>query len=122
MQELSYGVRCLAGKSHSNAENLWLPLWMHLEDTAGIMEKLVVYWLSAAVSNTQWFKLDKNKLKKLCVFLAYSHDIGKATNLFQARILRTMPYARDRLNSTGIRTGKLTELYRLSCTGHTLAG
>ena len=65
MQELSYGVRCLAGKSHSNEENLWLPLWMHLEDTAGIMEKLVVYWLSAAVSNAQCFKLDKNKQRHL---------------------------------------------------------
>lgn len=32
--------RLLAGKTDPENSNLWLPLWMHLRDTADIMELL----------------------------------------------------------------------------------
>lgn len=34
-------TRLLAGKTDPENTSLWLPLWMHLWDTAGIMERLV---------------------------------------------------------------------------------
>ena len=34
-------TRFLAGKTDPENASLWLPLWMHLWDTAGIMERLV---------------------------------------------------------------------------------
>ena len=34
-------TRLLAGKTDPENTSLWLPLWMHLRDTAGIMERLV---------------------------------------------------------------------------------
>ena len=37
--------RLLAGKTDPENSNLWLPLWMHLRDTAEIMELLVRKWL-----------------------------------------------------------------------------
>ena len=37
--------KLLAGKTDSNDTSLWLPLWMHLRDTAEIMELLVRKWL-----------------------------------------------------------------------------
>ena len=32
-------TRLLAGKTDPENTSLWLPLWMHLWDTAGIMER-----------------------------------------------------------------------------------
>ena len=42
-------ARLLAGKTDSNDTSLWLPLWMHLRDTAEIMELLVRKWLPESV-------------------------------------------------------------------------
>ena len=46
--KLTY-ARLLAGKTNSNDTSLWLPLWMHLRDTAEIMELLVRKWLPESV-------------------------------------------------------------------------
>ncbi len=62
----------------------WLPLWMHLEDTAGIMEYLLENFISA--SFIKECELTENELKKMAVFIAYTHDIGKATTGFQYKI------------------------------------
>ena len=35
-------TRFLAGKTDPENASLWLPLWMHLWDTAGIMERLEI--------------------------------------------------------------------------------
>ena len=42
--KLTY-ARLLAGKTDPNNTSLWLPLWLHLRDTAEIMELLVRKWL-----------------------------------------------------------------------------
>ena len=47
--ELSYKVRLFAGKTDPQNRNLWLPLWMHLQDTAGVMQHLVWQWLPESV-------------------------------------------------------------------------
>ena len=47
--ERSCKVRRFAGKTDPDNSSLWLPLWMHLRDTAGIMRFLVQQWLPERV-------------------------------------------------------------------------
>ena len=47
--ERSCKVRRFAGKTDPDNSSLWLPLWMHLWDTAGIMRFLVQQWLPESV-------------------------------------------------------------------------
>ena len=42
-------TKFLAGKTDPENTSLWLPLWMHLRDTAEIMELLVRKWLPDSV-------------------------------------------------------------------------
>ena len=49
--KLTY-ARLLAGKTDPKNTSLWLPLWMHLRDTAEIMELLVRKWLPESVKNS----------------------------------------------------------------------
>ena len=57
---LSYEVRLFAGKTDPVNSGFWLPLWMHLRDTAGIMVYLVQRWLPESVR--QHIELDEDLL------------------------------------------------------------
>lgn len=83
----------LPGKSGSNG-NSWLPLWVHLEDTAGVMNLLIQKWVPEAVYEQIGREVD---LTPLCRFLALVHDIGKATPAFANKILPAIPDLRSRL-------------------------
>lgn len=89
-------TRLLAGKTDPENTSLWLPLWMHLWDTAGIMERLVRQWLPESAKRVMGFECEEVLLAH-ARFLGGIHDIGKATVAFQANILRTLPEARQRL-------------------------
>ncbi len=91
-------TRFLAGKTDPENTSLWLPLWMHLWDTAGIMERLVRQWLPESVKRAMGFECEEALLAH-ARFLGGIHDIGKATVTFQANILRTLPEARQRLET-----------------------
>lgn len=91
-------TRFLAGKTDPENTSLWLPLWMHLWDTAGIMERLVRQWLPESVKRAMGFEREEALLTH-ARFLGGIHDIGKATVAFQANILRTLPEARQRLET-----------------------
>ena len=93
---LSYEVRLFAGKTDPVNSGFWLPLWMHLWDTAGIMERLVRQWLPESAKRAMGFEREEALLAH-ARFLGGIHDIGKATVAFQANILRTLPEARQRL-------------------------
>lgn len=60
-------TKFLAGKTDPENTSLWLPLWMHLRDTAEIMELLVRKWLPDSVKKASggW------KRKNWCVWLAF---------------------------------------------------
>lgn len=92
---LSYEVRLFAGKTDPDNSSLWLPLWMHLRDTAGVMRLLVQQWLPESVR--QGLDMDEELLTKTAVFLAWSHDIAKAAVCFQGPILNRLPEAKQRL-------------------------
>lgn len=89
-------TRLLAGKTDPENTSLWLPLWMHLWDTAGIMERLVRQWLPESAKRAMGFEREEALLAH-ARFLGGIHDIGKATVAFQTNILRTLPEARQRL-------------------------
>lgn len=89
-------TRLLAGKTDPENTSLWLPLWMHLWDTAGIMERLVRQWLPESAKRAMGFEREEALLAH-ARFLGGIHDIGKATVAFQANILCTLPEARQRL-------------------------
>ena len=91
-------ARFLAGKTDPENTSLWLPLWMHLWDTAGIMERLVRYWVPESTKRAMGFR-DEETLLATARFLGGVHDIGKATVVFQANILRALPEARQRLET-----------------------
>lgn len=94
---MKYIVECgdvscrLAAKSGDGGR--WLPVRAHLLDTAGIMERLVLHWLSSSAART--VSGDHAEIVRLCVFIAMVHDIGKLTILFQAKILSQMPERRS---------------------------
>ena len=98
MRWMLENARFLAGKTDPENTSLWLPLWMHLWDTAGIMERLVRYWVPESTKRAMGFQ-DEEALLATARFLGGIHDIGKATVVFQVNILRALPEARQRLET-----------------------
>ncbi len=90
----------LVGKTNPENLSLWLPLWMHLRDTAEIMELLVREWLPDSTKKSAG--MDEEALASLARFLGYIHDIGKATVLFQTRITKSVPEAQARIETYSV--------------------
>ena len=93
--ERSCKVRRFAGKTDPDNSSLWLPLWMHLRDTAGVMRFLVQQWLPESVRRN--LDLDEELLTRTVVFLGWVHDIGKITLAFAGPIMSLLPEAKQRL-------------------------
>ena len=121
-------MRSLAAKTNPNDSAQWLPLWMHARDTAGIMKKLWKHWLPVAVrreicgGSEEALQENEALFQKVCVFLGMAHDIGKATAVFQARILEMLPEVRERLTEEGLEIPSDAESKRIFNTPHALAG
>ena len=64
----------------------WLPLDVHLKDTAEVARKLWREWLPESTKRIIADSIggDMQEAEKLFIFLAAAHDIGKATPVFQA--------------------------------------
>ncbi|HJA25463.1 MAG TPA: hypothetical protein H9795_05345, partial [Candidatus Fournierella merdigallinarum] len=88
-------LKYLAAKSDAENEDFWLPLWMHAKDTAEVMRYLVLRWLPDATR--KHFRMQEDMLVAVAMFLGWMHDAGKATVLFQSRILQCIPTARSRV-------------------------
>ena len=109
---IPYEVRLFAGKTDPANSAYWLPLWMHLRDTAGIMVYLVQRWLPESVR--QHIELDEDLLTQTACFLGWVHDIGKLSCCFAGPIMELLPEPRQRLE-------KYTTLrYRAQNRGHSL--
>lgn len=105
-------------KTSPDAEQKWLPLWMHLNDTAGVMKKLILKWIPDAVVDA--LGIDFEHFMQLAVFLAAVHDIGKATSYFQSIITKVCPEKYEELCANGYTINKE---YRASGkTPHAYAG
>ena len=92
-----YEVRLFAGKTDPANSGFWLPLWMHLRDTAGIMVYLVQRWLPESVR--QHIGLDEETLTCVACFLGWVHDLGKASAAFQGPMMEHLPEPGQRLEN-----------------------
>lgn len=106
----------LAGKTDPNNSSLWLPLWMHMKDTAEIMGLLVREWLPD--STKRFLGMPEEEICSLAGFLGYIHDVGKATVLFQTNITTGLPDVRTRIERYTTLTYR--EANR-KCTSHAMA-
>lgn len=86
-------------KTDKNDNTLWLPLWMHLRDTAGVMKKIIDKWLP--ISSLRSTGITEEELTKVALFLAYMHDLGKANSYFQSIITKNLPEKRLELEAKG---------------------
>lgn len=86
MGKLTTAAQSLWAKKSKTGDLLWLPLSMHLADSAAIAKKLWNRWLSDGVKHTINAGISaQSDAEQLFVFLAAAHDIGKATPVFQAK-------------------------------------
>lgn len=94
-------MRLLPGKANHTKSNLWLPTWVHLCDTAGVMRHLCAEWLPDSIRNAVNIGDD---FDSLCAFLAYIHDIGKFSADFIYKISPELPLTvKENLLQTDLR-------------------
>lgn len=91
-QELSSSARSLWGKLSLDGTHRWLPLWVHLADTAEIADLLWLHWLpphtkklienGIEFSESAVLASREDYARKIVRFLAAAHDCGKASPAF----------------------------------------
>lgn len=84
--------RNLAAKTGQQGQALYLPLWMHARDTAGVIRHLWEKWLPDSMEAVMGLR--RKELCRLLVFLASVHDIGKISNAFLHQISMNLPEVR----------------------------
>ena len=111
--------RSLIAKTGTSSSE-WLPLWMHLEDTAGVMKCLLEDFVSQSFAGS--CGLEKELFEKTAVFAAYMHDIGKATVSFQYNIGKNLPERKQQLEYYNLCFPDFYIPDKLKQTPHSLAG
>lgn len=96
--KLSSEMKLIIAKS--GADNKWLPLWMHAADTANVMSDLIHLRYT---SLSRLCGMTFPDFKRIAILLAYLHDIGKITPLFQSQILKSLPARHSLFEHYGIR-------------------
>ena len=79
----------MVAKTDRENSNSYLPLSMHLQDTAGVVRFLADEWLAGSTARSMG--ISRNELRKILVFLSMVHDIGKLSNAFQFKIMERLP-------------------------------
>ena len=82
-----------AGSVAKISDGSYLPLWIHLLDTAGVMEYLVDHWIGEGLLN-KFSRITGNVrvTKAWLCFTAGLHDLGKHTPQFQGMIFEKMGF------------------------------
>ncbi|WP_367431254.1 type I-E CRISPR-associated protein Cse1/CasA [Streptomyces celluloflavus] len=73
---------------HDRVTEKWLPLWRHMADSAAVAGLLWDHWLPRNVKELVAEPLPEGEVdgRRLCVWLAGTHDIGKATPAFACQV------------------------------------
>lgn len=74
-----------AKKTIINGDFYWLPLLTHLEDTMHTIVYLYNQWLAPAQQKLIQGDLSEDEIIQLITFVGFTHDIGKATPVFQIK-------------------------------------
>ena len=113
----------LPGKSDHTDTDKWLPLIMHLYDTAGIMNCLARDWLPESVRRRIEDSIyNGSSLDRLIQFIALVHDIGKVTPVFCERICESLPTVRDVLVNCGLLPSEGSQFLDPKLSPHSTAG
>lgn len=107
MKELSLAAQSIWAKKSYDGSILWLPLWVHMADSAAVARMLWNKWLSEGVKKAVCAGImEEGAAEQLFVFLAAAHDLGKATPVFQAKPARPLcPALDDRIAENLIAAG-----------------
>lgn len=83
----------------------WLPLWQHMDDAADVAGLLWDEWLPASVRELTARALPEGEAdaRRLMMWLAAVHDIGKASPAFAVQV----PVLADRMRRHGLRFGPM---------------
>ena len=92
----------LPAKANRKNPDEWLPLWMHLRDTAAVMDYLISVWLPDSVKKTIDPAGNEEQLRKTAVLLSALHDLGKATPAFCSMILQNIDGIENQLEGEGL--------------------
>lgn len=111
--------RRMPAKSDRQQSNRYLPLWMHTRDTVEVMRFLLDKWLPESVVAVTG--LSGAAFKRLVVFLAGVHDIGKISNAFVYQIAQCFPEIRDLVEPLTIAEPSNARDDR-ECRHHTIVG
>ncbi|WP_461224032.1 CRISPR-associated helicase Cas3' [Lacticaseibacillus suihuaensis] len=118
-----------AKKRTEDGRQTWLPLLAHLEDTERVINWLYQHWLSDAQRAFVEADLGEDGGPQLAKFLGFTHDLGKATPVFQTKRSYDFNQALDgelieRLLRVGFHDleGLEHELTAASASPHALAG
>lgn len=93
-EKLSSQTRKIWGKLSHDGTNSWLPLHVHLSDAGEVVKLLWDHWLPMHTKQIiaggieSYSGKSEAKLayaKKIAVFMALAHDIGKASPIFQQK-------------------------------------
>lgn len=115
---LSNALKLMIAKSDYENKK-WLPLWIHAQDTANVME----YLLHARYQGlADLCGMSFEELKKTGILLAYLHDIGKITPLFQAKILESLPERRTIFEHYGVKVPEYSAFMDKKESHHTKCG
>ena len=74
-ERVACAVRALVAKTAPDDAQLWLPLLIHLRDTAAVMEYLTARWLPEQYCVS--LGLQREEFFRLAIRAALLHDIGK---------------------------------------------
>ena len=95
---LSFVAKSLWGKLSLDGTHSWLPLWIHLSDTAEIADLIWLHWLPTHTKKIIAEGLDLSQgltfqermtyTRKIVRFLAASHDCGKAEPAFVEKAVK----------------------------------
>ncbi|WP_329167344.1 CRISPR-associated helicase Cas3' (plasmid) [Streptomyces sp. NBC_01717] len=82
---------------HDRDSDGWLPLWRHMEDSAAVAGLLWDTWLPASVRKLIASALPggEQDARRLAVWLAGVHDIGKATPAFACQVEQLADHMRE---------------------------
>jgi CRISPR-associated endonuclease/helicase Cas3 len=83
-----WSVWAKSGRDDQRQLAAWLPLYQHLDDTAGVAGLLLDRWISPQVISraAPEFTDGAEGLRSLAVWLAGTHDIGKVSPAFAAQV------------------------------------
>lgn len=88
----------LIAKTDKEDKNKWLPLYMHLRDTADVIKRIISTLPDSVIRASG---LPEENFRRTAIFLAAVHDIGKATSYFQNIITKNNDEWFENLNSAG---------------------